>query len=155
MSPAFSRRCRSVLGEAGAASVEFALVALPFTLILIAGADLGRYFITQHSLRTLTSEAARATLVCSRPGGVCHPNPANTCPCQLTAALAQTVAATVPFLTAANIGWPSGLPVETAPDVNGVVTINVTASYPFTFILPAWTGLNANSPITESTSLQF
>jgi Flp pilus assembly protein TadG len=135
-----------VLGEAGTASLEFALVALPFTLILIAGADLGRYFITQHSLRTLTSEAARATLV------YCYSQPK---PCPLTPALAQAAGATVPFLTAARIGWPSGLHIETAPDVNGVATISVTASYPFTFILPAWTGLNASSPITESTTMKF
>jgi Flp pilus assembly protein TadG len=39
--------------------LEFALVAVPFLFLLIAAMDLGRYFITQHSLRTLTSEAAR------------------------------------------------------------------------------------------------
>jgi hypothetical protein len=31
----------------------------------------------------------------------------------------------------------------------------VTATYPFAFILPAWAALNASSPITETTSLQY
>jgi Flp pilus assembly protein TadG len=145
MSPASTRRYRRVLGQSGTASLEFALVSLPFLLILIAGMDLGRYFLTQHSLRTLISVATRSALIyCYGASGVCT----------LTTPLAQTAETKVPFLTAGSITWPSGLPTQTAPNPGtGVRTITVTARYPFTFILPVWTGLNG--PITETTSMQY
>ena len=46
--------------QAGTVSLEFALVALPFFLLMFACVDLGRYFITRTSLHTLTSEARRS-----------------------------------------------------------------------------------------------
>jgi TadE-like protein len=146
MSPASSRRRGPPLGQAGSSSLEFALVAVPFLLLLIAGMDLGRYFITQHSLRTLTSEAARATLV------ACY---GATGSCPLPKVNWQTVEARVPFLNSALLN-PLPTANQGAPDPStGVRIISVTVSYPFTFTLPAWIGLNANSPITETTSLQF
>jgi hypothetical protein len=144
MLPAFSRRCRLLRGKAGASSLEFALVAIPFVFLLIAGMDLGRYFITQHSLRTLISEAARATLVSCYGQGACT----------LPASNKLTVAAKVPFLVRGSINWVTAS--QGAPNPNtGVSTISVTVTYPFSFFLPAWTGLNTRSPITETTSLQY
>jgi hypothetical protein len=121
------------------------VVVVPFVFLLFGGLDLGRYFITQHSLRTLISEAARATLV------ACY---GSSIACPLPAASKTTVAAKVPFLVPGSINWVTAS--QSAPNANtGVRTISITATYPFTFVLPAWVGLNANSPIGESTSLQF
>jgi Flp pilus assembly protein TadG len=142
---ASNRWARPLLGQSGSAGLEFALVAIPFVFLLMAGMDLGRYFITQHSLRTLTSEAVRATLVS------CY---GSTGACSLPSASKTTAAAKVPFLTSGSVTWVTAN--QTAPDANtGVRTISVAVSYPFTFILPAWISLNANSPITESTSFDY
>jgi Flp pilus assembly protein TadG len=146
MSPASNRRPHPGRRRDGTASLEFALVAIPFLFLLIAGMDLGRYFITQHSLRTLISEAVRATLVS------CYGSSSG---CSLPSASQTTVAAKVPFLASGSITWVTP-PNQGAPNAStGVRTISVTVSYPFTFILPIWTSLNANSPITESTTFQY
>src|SRR3974390_2994097 len=72
MSCATNRRPLCRLGRWGTVSLEFALVAVPFVLIMIAGMDLGRYFITEHSLRTLAAEAARSAMVnCFGSAGGC------------------------------------------------------------------------------------
>ena len=118
MSPASSRHHRPLLGQAGTASLKFALVAIPFFLLLIAGMDLGRYFITQHSLRTLTSEAARSALV------YCY---GATAACSLPVANKQTVEAKAPFLVAGSITLTAS---QTAPNPStGVRTISVSAQY--------------------------
>jgi hypothetical protein len=106
--------------------------------------DLGRYFMTQHSLRTLGSEAMRATLIhCFNAAAACS----------LPTVNAQAAEATVPFLVAGSIALTAS---QTAPAAGtGFRTITVTAQYPFAFILPAWTGLNVNSPLTETMSFQY
>jgi hypothetical protein len=104
--------------------------------------DLGGYFITQHSMQTLTSEAVRYTLV------YCY---SNTTACTLSSNSLHIVEAKVPFLTQASIVLTAS---QTAPDPStGVRTITVTGQYPFTFVLPAWTGLNGT--ISETTSLSY
>ena len=54
MSHGFSSRQRPALGRAGTSTLEFALVAIPFLFMMIAGMDLGRYFVsaqlTAHSM---------------------------------------------------------------------------------------------------------
>jgi Flp pilus assembly protein TadG len=144
MSRAFAKCRRGPIGEAGSTSLEFALVAVPFLFLLIAGMDLGRYFITQHSLRTLGAEAMRATLI------QCF---GQTTACTLPTANRQSAIATVPYLMAGSTVLTAS---QTAPAVGtGFRTVTVTAQYPFAFILPAWTGLNVNSPLTETMSFQY
>lgn len=106
--------------------------------------DLGRYFLTQHSLRTLTSELTRATMLqCS----------SSTAGCTLSAANIQAVEAKVPFLVPGNITLNPG-PPRTAPDPNtGVMTITASVSYPFTFMLPVFAGLNG--AITDTTQVSY
>jgi len=144
MSRAFARRRRRLTDQAGATSLEFALVAIPFLLMLIAGMDLGRYFITQHSLRTLGAEAMRATLI------YCF---GQTTACSLPAPNKQSAKAMVPFLVGGSIMLTANQTALVAG--TGFRTITVTAQYPFAFILPAWTGLNVNSPLTETMSFQY
>jgi TadE-like protein len=130
------------LGRQGTTSLEFALVAIPFLFILIAGMDLGRYFITQHSLRTLTAEAARSAMVnCFGSTGAC-----NLTPVQKTA-----VETASPFLVPGN--FLTFTVSQSAPSGDGVRTITVTAIYPFSFILPVWAGLNG--PITVTASVLY
>src|SRR5689334_6642366 len=85
------------LGRSGTTSLEFALVAIPFIFLLVAGTDLGRYFITRHSLHTLISEAARATLIKCFGVTTTQTNPPRT-QCALSSTDWPTVEAKVPFL---------------------------------------------------------
>jgi hypothetical protein len=144
MSPAFSRRPRPALGQAGTASLEFALVAVPFMLVMIAGMDLGRYFITQQSLHTLTSEAARAAVV----------NCFGLDPCTNPVPTPSTVWAKVPFLNSA-APLASLTVTQSRNAITGVRTITATAKYRFTFILPAWTGVPNLNPIIETTLFNY
>src|SRR5690348_10073812 len=115
-----SARCRRrPIGEKGSTSLEFAFVAIPFLFLLIAGMDLGRYFITQHSLRTLGAETMRAMLI------QCFGQAAA---CSLPAASRQSAIATVPYLAPASIVLAAS---QTAPAAGtGFRTITVTAQYP-------------------------
>jgi hypothetical protein len=143
MSPDFNKGRFPLLGHAGTASLEFALVAIPFVFLLIAGMDLGRYFITQHSIRTLSSEAVRSIFI------YCY---GSTSTCQLPLIKQQALEAKVPFLAQGSIVL-NPPPAQTAPDSNGIRTITVGVQYPFTFVLPVWTGLNGT--ISETTSFQY
>ena len=123
----------------GTTAMEFALIAIPFTFIMIATTDLGRYWLTQHSLRTLTAEAARSTMV----------NCFGQSSCSLNATQRSAVETATPFLI------PGSVTLTASQTVNGagLRTITVTAVYPFNFIFVAWTGLNGN--ITETTSVSY
>ena len=126
-----NRRRRLSPRQAGTTSLEFALVAVPFFFLLIAATDLGRYFITRHSLRTLTSEAARSAVVnCFGPGACSFATAVPSPPDLWTK---------TPFLTYGQPG--SSLTASQSVAPNGVRTITVTAQYPFTFILPVWTSI--------------
>ena len=104
-----------------------------------------RYFITKHSLHTLADEAVRLTLV------NCF---GQTTSCSLSSSGWQTVELKVPFLSTSSLN-PAPTATQILDTSTGVRTVTATATYPFAFILPAWTGLNANSPLTETTSLQY
>jgi hypothetical protein len=126
-----SNRLRSLRrSRAGTASLEFALVAIPFFSMVIAGADLGRYFLTQHELRTVTSAAARSMLVS------CYP---------LGPSCTSVAAQTVPFLGS----------VQPTVSINtGSRIIVITSQHSFTFILPVWTSMNPLT-ISDTTSLVY
>jgi hypothetical protein len=130
MLSAFNRGRRFRLGCTGTASLEFALVAIPFLLMLIAGTDLGRYFLTQHSLRTATSTAARSMLIS------CYP---------LGPSCTSVAEQFVPFLGTIS-------PTVTVDAANR--KIDISSQYSFTFILPAWAGLNPLK-VTDTTSLHY
>src|SRR5271166_3035750 len=60
MSRAYNRPGFRRFGRAGVTTMEFALIALLFMLMVIASMDLGRYLLITQSLRTVAAEAARA-----------------------------------------------------------------------------------------------
>lgn len=127
-----SRRRR--LGRRGTAALEFALVGSAFCLLMIAIMDLGRFYATLHSLRTVTGKAARAALVDPLLSGCSAP--------------ALLVASGVPFLQ------PSLLTLcVTQANASGVTRITVTASYPFSFILPNWVA--SGGTLTDSIALSY
>jgi Flp pilus assembly protein TadG len=125
-------------------SLEFAFVAVAFFLLLFAGIDLSRYFLTWHGLNTLAAEAARAWMVNNGPAYSCaHP----------TSGTAATVAQSAPFLK------PNRLTlcvIKNQTTSNGVVTsttLVVTASYPFSFMIPPLSA--ANGTLSSATTLTY
>jgi hypothetical protein len=129
---------RNGLGTRGSTSMETALVFIPFMFIMIATTDLGRWFLTQHSLRTLSAEAARATMVACYAAGTCS----------LSSTAKAQVQALTPFLASGSTTLNASQTV-----VGGVRTITVTATYPFNFIFAPWTDLSGT--ITETTNLSY
>lgn len=118
MSFAFNRRR---LGRSGTTALEFGLLAGVFFALLMAGMDLGRYYLTLHSLHTLLGKAMRAALIDPQLTGCSAP--------------VSGLSAATPFLD------PAKLTLCVSQSVaSGMTTITVTATYPFTFLLPAWTG---------------
>jgi len=125
------------LGRAGVTTLEFGFVAFLFLMVLIGCMDLGRYYLTEHSLRTMVAEAARARLVTTLPGTITGPT-------------TDTFAAIAPFVNNAN------LTLEITPSpvfLKGITTITVTGTYTFTAWSPIWSALNGK--ITEKTELQY
>jgi Flp pilus assembly protein TadG len=123
------------LGRAGVTTLEFALVTTLFLLVLIGCMDLGRYYLIQHSLRTVAAEAARMTLAYDNNS---------------TAALPTTAdfVAIAPFINADSLT----LTVQ-QPNSSGITIIMVTATYPFTAWSPLWSS-SLDGTISESTELQ-
>ena len=122
--------------------MEFGLIAIPFLFIMIATTDLGRYFLTQHSLRTLTAEATRAVMVnCFRA----------TTACSLNGAQASAVEARTPFLIPGSINLAANQAVPSS--ATGLRTVSVTATYPFNFVFYLWSANSGN--ITETATVSY
>ncbi len=123
------------LGTRGIASLEFALVSSVLFMMLIGGMEVGRYLTIVQSLRNVTGEAARAALVAYNGG---------------TAWNAATVKGLVPFLNPTQLA----LNVTPTPPACSAHVINVTASYPFTSIVPFFTSENG-ALVTASFTTQI
>jgi Flp pilus assembly protein TadG len=100
--------------------------------------DLGRYYLVEHSLRTIVAEAARAKLVGAIDNGT------------ISGPTADTFAAIAPFANDANLS----LTVTQSPSFKlGVTEITVNATYNFTAYSPIWNSLTG--PISENTILWY
>jgi Flp pilus assembly protein TadG len=127
------------LGRAGVTSLELGIVALLFLMVLIGCMDLGRYYLTEHSLRTIVAEAARARLVGAIPNGT------------ISGPTTDSFAAIAPFVNNANL---ISLTVTQSPSfLLGVTTITVTGDYQFTAWSPIWSSLNGT--ISEQTVIWY
>jgi Flp pilus assembly protein TadG len=135
MSYACNKPRRWQLGHAGVTTLEFALVAVLFLLVLIGCMDLGRYYLIQHSLRTVAAEAARMTLAYDNNSTATQPTTAS-------------FAAIAPFIDTSNLN----VTVQ-QPNFSGVTIIMVTATYPFVAWSPLWSA-SLDGTISESTELQ-
>jgi Flp pilus assembly protein TadG len=125
--------------RAGNSVLQFALVAVVLFMLVFGITDLSRYFLAWHGLNTVVSEAARASMVNNKwtfgPG-----NP--------TSGIAATVASSAPFLD------PNQMTLKvTSTTSNSITTVNVTAQYPFAFMLAPLS--NANATLTSATQLSY
>ena len=107
----------------------------PLTEGQIAKRDLGRYYLIQHSLRTVAAEAARMTLAYDNNSTATQPTTAS-------------FAAIAPFIDTSNLN----VTVQ-QPNFSGVTIIMVTATYPFVAWSPLWSA-SLDGTISESTELQ-
>ena len=103
--------------------MEFALVSLAFVMMLLGVIELGRYYFTAEAVRTITAEAARATLIYYRTHN-------GACPSQDT--IKTTALLKAPYLGSTGLI----LTVTCATDTNGAKTLQVSASYPFSTSVP-------------------
>jgi hypothetical protein len=113
------------------------LVFMTFFTIFLAICDLGRFWVTTNSVRTLASELVRQTLIyCA--------GQSQTAACPLPSTGAHSVAtaqASVPFLLS---GGFAATPTASRSPMNattGVMGITASASYNFSFMLPVWRGI--------------
>jgi Flp pilus assembly protein TadG len=118
-------------------SLEFGVVALLFLMVVIGCMDLGRYYVIEHSLRTVVAEAAREAWVDSSITGTVDP-------------AAYSFGAITPFVDNADLT----LNVERSRAARGGInTITVTGTYAFTAYSPIWRSLDGE--ITETTALWY
>jgi Flp pilus assembly protein TadG len=133
------------LDNRGVASWEFALVFVPFFMLIFVIFDLGRYAITMQSLRTLAGAGARAVMInCYTPNVIARNSPSGCTGDPLSDTAKQNAA---PFLYFG--GLAPSLSVTASANA-----LNVTASQQaFTMLMPIWGGaLDAPS---ASTTIPF
>jgi Flp pilus assembly protein TadG len=134
--PRTATRARLVRTQTGAASIEFALILLPFCLLLMGMIDYGWFFFVDHICTNAVREGARrATTVPSSPPGTCPNSPGIT-------AGTQTVTNLVTSL----------LPSLGTPDVTATCTlVGGSPQYQFTLRLavPRLTGFTL-VPVPET-----
>lgn len=134
------------LDQRGMAALEFCIFAAPLFILMFAIFDLGRYAITQQSLRALANAGARAWMIDN-----CYVNSAlkkiaPTCSGDPLPSVAAKKAV-APFLYAG-----SGAPTLTT--AAGASALTVTAREPgFKMIVPVW-GTTLNAP-SASTKIPF
>ena len=142
MSPCADNRAagrRRHLGRRGSVSVEFTLAAAGLITLLLAGLDLGRYFFTAQSLSYLVGEAARGGAVTVTAG---------------CASGVATYAARAPMLKPAQLTLQlCTYPPKSTGNDTAFTRLDVTASYPFSFLLPLL--CSRVSQVSESTSVLF
>jgi hypothetical protein len=141
-----------VLDRSGTVSLEFVLIFSTFWLLFLATCDLGRFYMTANSVRTLASELVRQTLIyCADP--VAHPSDRT---CTLPASGAHSVAtakAIVPFLVSANFATTPSASRGVVDSYTGVMMVNANVSYPFSFMVPVWQG--TISQVSQGTQLGY
>ena len=133
------------LDNRGIAAFEMTLVFVPLFTLMFVIFDLGRYAITQQSLRALADAGARAVMInCYTPAVIQQNSPSGCTTAPLSTTAKQNAA---PFLYAGGV----------TPTLNvtaGANALTITASQPgFTMLMPIWgTALNAPS---ASTTIPF
>jgi Flp pilus assembly protein TadG len=141
MWPSSSRR-RLCADRRGTTTLEFGLVGGMLLMLMIGGIDLGRFYLTQHSLSTLLNEGVRATYV------QCFAKSS----CTLSTANATAAWGKVPFLSSAMTG-ASLTASQAAGSTTGSYVITASASYPFKFYLAPW--VPDNGTLTVSTTFNY
>jgi Flp pilus assembly protein TadG len=131
------------LGRAGVTSLEFALVALVLLPLLISLFDLARYLFTIQSMQTLMTDVGRYAMVQPTNSERCSP---------FQDWISNTTVVIPPLLPdvpndqicSSFLNLYTGL---------GVNQVQVTVTYPFSFISPWLTGLD--STLIQSTTYSY
>ena len=119
----------------GSASLEFALIALPFFLLLFGITDMGRYLLFSHGVNAISSEAARYMMVQIMAGS------SFTNGCQTSSSVAVQVASAAPYLDQTQLTFCTTTSTISPAGGTPATKVTVTASYPFQFFFPAaWGG---------------
>jgi hypothetical protein len=104
----------------GSVALEFAFIAPPLLLLIMGIMDIGHYYFTAESLRSLVATAARAEIIADQPVGCSNPS--------------TQLLENIPFLRIEEVI----LCVNRATD-SGVSMTTISASYPFTSITKVFT----------------
>ena len=134
------RRCQADLAHdrAGVTSLEWALVAATFMLLIVSIFDLVRYVVVLQSVAGVMTEVGRACII-SAADAVCGADNAASWP------LASTVA---PMLDPAQIAIAVQIGSSAGQPAAGTHIIHVTISYPYQAMVPWLSSLSAT--ISES-----
>lgn len=124
---------RALASRRGGSASEFAIIGSLIFLMILAGMDLSRYYFTMHALRTAAADAARAAII--------------------NKTAADCGSGTVQTAARAGILGSSFTLTVTCPTASGVTTVSVTATRPFSFVLPVF-GVSAMT-LTERSSFSF
>ena len=147
-------------GERGQAMVEFALILVPFLLLVLGTFDFGRGVFVSHMVVTAAREAARKGIVWPPPEADLSPplgtnltgalTPADRL-CYIARAAAMLPDVTRPAYNEPQCGDLGGrLTVQAYPDINGG-TVRVDVTYDFSLLLPFFGPLTPD-PILIATS---
>jgi Flp pilus assembly protein TadG len=131
----------------GSASLEFALIAVPFFLLLFGITDMARYLLFSHGVNVITSEATRYMMVQIMAGS------SFTNGCQTSSSVAAQVASAAPYLDQTRLTFCTTTSTITPAGGTPATEVMVTASYPFSFMFPAaWGG---NQTLSGKAGVEF
>lgn len=145
----FGRLRRLALDRAGASALEMALVLPAFLTMMIGVLEIGRYFFTLESLRSVTAEAARLSMIdpTQKSSGVVMSGNSITS-CTASNSLSTAAAAKTPFIYPANLTL-----CISYTNASDQITIRVSTQYPFTTLLPILSVMNTT--LTDNTALVY
>lgn len=128
--PAATPGRTGLLDRRGASSLEFALVAIPLFVLILAGLELARYAATVASLRAVTDDAVRAATLT----GYANLN-ANRAACtSLGAGTTLSPNTSLNYM----VKWDRlTLTINTCTTNGPITTVGLTARYNHTFLFSA------------------
>lgn len=141
MSPSGSRRAlRLGRDRRGATALEFAVIGTIFITLLLGVVELGRYYFTVQSLRTVAAEAARAYLIRSNLDLIANPTRCQPVIATVTPADLQ-VSGRTPILAASRLTisapvFESNTPLPTPAPTCTTRRVRANVSYTFNFVVP-------------------
>ena len=141
MSFAFNKSRRR-LARAGTTTLEFALIFLVLITVVVSLFDLARYLFTIQSMLTLMTDVGRYAML----------QPTNSQRCSSFLDWTTNTTITIPPLLADVPDQRICSSLRNLYTGLGVNQIQVTVTYPFTFISPWFTGLNTTLTQTATYS---
>ncbi|WP_237213601.1 TadE/TadG family type IV pilus assembly protein [Falsiroseomonas oryziterrae] len=129
----------------GATAVEFAVIGAIFLTLLLGVVELGRYYFTVQSLRTVAAEAARAYLVRSNLDLIANPTRCEPVISTVTAADLQ-VASRTPILDVSRLTisapvFEDNTPLPSPAPSCTTRRVRANVSYTFNFVVPFLPGV--------------